>query len=309
MLFAQRDRAPRSLMCRLFGFRSVIPSQVLTAFTDALFHRVSGVVASETVLAHVRKATQGARTVLNCHPFQYGRWTFAHNGDIPGFDQVRGDLLAEVAPRLRRYVLGDTDSEVVFFVFLSHLAEFGPLSRRHSVEDVSEALRTAMLRVREVACKDESRPLLTAIVSDGDTMVATQGGKELYFSTYKTRCSDRDDCPSLSPECEAPSVTGYVNHLIFSSEPLQGENIWEPLKDGEIIGVDWRTPLSKARSLLGPEVAVQGNLDPAALFAPRAELARARRAVWTQVTLADLLETPLAAAYEGAAARAFLERL
>ncbi len=36
----------------------------------------------------------------------------------------------------------------------------------------------------------------------------------------------------------------------------------------DVVGVDWRTPLGHARHLLGPGVAVQGNLDPAALFAP-----------------------------------------
>lgn len=267
-------------MCRLFGFRSVIPSQVHRsllaaenalgvqsnahpdgwgvafyvdgaphvtrspefALGDQLFHRLSGVVSSETVVAHVRRATQGDKTVLNCHPFQYGRWVFAHNGDIPAFAHHRERLLSEVAPRLRRYVLGDTDSEVVFYIFLTQLSGFGPLSRRHSVEDAASALESTIARVRNVCggtC-DESRPLLTLMVTDGDTMVATHGGKELFWSSYKQRCSDRDTCPSLSPECEAPSQTGFVNHLILSSEPLQGENIWLPLEEGDVIGVDYR---------------------------------------------------------------------
>jgi glutamine amidotransferase len=270
-------------MCRLFGFRSVIPSQVHrsllaaenalgkqsnehpdgwgvvfyvdgsphitrspeTALSDALFHRLSGVVSSETVLAHVRRATQGPRTVLNCHPFQYGRWTFAHNGDIPGFDSHREALLAEVSPRLRRFILGDTDSEVVFFVFLSHLAAHGPLNRRFAVDDAASALRATIARVREVCDGNGSPAMLTCIVTDGDTMLATRGGKELYWSTYKQRCGDRGSCPSLSPECEAPTLTGFVNHLIFSSEPLQGENVWQELEDGDVVGVDWRMRVLK----------------------------------------------------------------
>lgn len=36
---------------------------------------------------------------------------------------------------------------------------------------------------------------------------------------------------------------------------------------GDVIGVDWRTPLDQAWELLGDEVAVQGNMDPTALFA------------------------------------------
>ena len=43
---------------------------------------------------------------------------------------------------------------------------------------------------------------------------------------------------------------------------------------GTVIGVDWRTPLDQARSRLGDGVAVQGNLDPILLFAPREVLKR-----------------------------------
>lgn len=43
---------------------------------------------------------------------------------------------------------------------------------------------------------------------------------------------------------------------------------------GDVIGVDWRVDLDKAWDRLGPDVAVQGNLDPAALFAPIPELER-----------------------------------
>jgi uroporphyrinogen decarboxylase len=50
----------------------------------------------------------------------------------------------------------------------------------------------------------------------------------------------------------------------------------------DAIGLDWRTPLSEARRRLGPAIALQGNLDPAALLAPwsaaRAEAAAVLRA-------------------------------
>lgn len=46
-----------------------------------------------------------------------------------------------------------------------------------------------------------------------------------------------------------------------------------------VLGVDWRLPLSRAREIAGPALAVQGNLDPAALFAPPQELDRQIRRV------------------------------
>ncbi|MEO3925759.1 uroporphyrinogen decarboxylase [Micromonosporaceae bacterium B7E4] len=36
----------------------------------------------------------------------------------------------------------------------------------------------------------------------------------------------------------------------------------------DVVGVDWRTPLDAATVRIGPDRAVQGNLDPAVLFAP-----------------------------------------
>ncbi len=41
---------------------------------------------------------------------------------------------------------------------------------------------------------------------------------------------------------------------------------------GDAIGIDWRVPIEDAFRRFGGDAAVQGNLDPVALFAPRAEL-------------------------------------
>lgn len=43
---------------------------------------------------------------------------------------------------------------------------------------------------------------------------------------------------------------------------------------GEVIGLDWRTPLDRGWERIGPHRGVQGNLDPVALFAPLPELRR-----------------------------------
>ena len=275
-------------MCRLFGFRSVLSSQVhnslleadnalgvqsnehpdgwgvafyvdgsphltrspTTALSDQLFHRLSGVVSSQTVVAHVRKATQGSNNVLNCHPFQHGRWVFAHNGDIPDFESHRQALMAMVAPTLRRFILGDTDSELMFHILLSQLHAAGDLGRPITSQELINALRVTMEMVRRTCetPEQEAPCLLTFIVTNGETLAACHGGKELFFSTHKTRCSDRDTCSYLSPECEAPSTTGYVNHFILSSEPLQGENVWTELVQGDMVAVDARMHFIKTTS-------------------------------------------------------------
>jgi hypothetical protein len=49
-----------------------------------------------------------------------------------------------------------------------------------------------------------------------------------------------------------------------------------------VIGLDWRTPIDWGRAQLGDGVAVQGNLDPTALFYPRPELEKRICAVLDQ---------------------------
>ncbi len=51
---------------------------------------------------------------------------------------------------------------------------------------------------------------------------------------------------------------------------------------GDVIGLDWRVELAEGWRRVGPDVAVQGNLDPVALFAPPAEIRRRAAAILAQ---------------------------
>jgi uroporphyrinogen decarboxylase len=52
---------------------------------------------------------------------------------------------------------------------------------------------------------------------------------------------------------------------------------------GDVLGVDWRVNIADAWRRVGHDVAVQGNLDPVALFAPRPEIERRVRAILQDV--------------------------
>jgi uroporphyrinogen decarboxylase len=51
---------------------------------------------------------------------------------------------------------------------------------------------------------------------------------------------------------------------------------------GDVIGIDWRVGLAQAWEMLGPDVAIQGNLDPVALMGPLPELEKRVRAILDQ---------------------------
>ena len=76
-----------------------------------------------------------------------------------------------------------------------------------------------------------------------------------------------------------PAVRRTINMLGDLGLPIiyfpnQGATLLEDATQAgaDVLGVDWRLPLSRARAIIGSEIAVQGNLDPAALFAPREAL-------------------------------------
>jgi uroporphyrinogen decarboxylase len=50
-----------------------------------------------------------------------------------------------------------------------------------------------------------------------------------------------------------------------------------------VLSIDWRVPLSTLRKLAGPRVALQGNLDPAILFAPKEKIRRATLEIATEL--------------------------
>lgn len=69
-----------------------------------------------------------------------------------------------------------------------------------------------------------------------------------------------------------------VPRIVFT----KGGGLWlEQMErlDCDVLGVDWTVSLAKARALVGTSKALQGNLDPAVLFAPPAQVAAEARRV------------------------------
>lgn len=222
---------------------------------DRIFHRLSGVVASQCVVAHVRRATQGQQEIFNTHPFQFGRWVFAHNGNLLNFPALKAQLQAKISPELRPYVLGTTDSELIFYLLLTELSQFGSLAELcPSPAQLVQAIEACVRKICEIAgplCADDAASsdnnFLTFALTDGATMVVHEGGKALHLSTHKKRCSERDRCPEFRQACESPIQSGPTSHFLVSSEPLSGENEWQRLAHRSITGVDANMELFRYR--------------------------------------------------------------
>lgn len=84
---------------------------------------------------------------------------------------------------------------------------------------------------------------------------------------------------ALSPADYDEYVRPHLERLLAALEPLgvprilfsaDGGSLLECFRDAgaDVVGVDWRVPLSRARARLGQRVPLQGNLDPVSLLAP-----------------------------------------
>lgn len=132
---------------------------------------------ADVLVAHVRTPTVGTLRTENTHPFRYRQWLFAHTGTIPAFERMGGRLRDSLPQFLERDIRGDTDSEVLFHLFLSFLHDAGSLDRP-SVDpsQVRSALRSSF-SVVERFCAEEGAHLdpSNALVACSEYLVAVHG--------------------------------------------------------------------------------------------------------------------------------------
>jgi len=182
-------------------------------------------------IAHIRKATQGPRSLRNTQPFTRelgGRvHLFAHNGMLRGIESHARFQTERFRP------IGDTDSEQAFCALLERVASLWG-RELPSMED----------RLHEVrAFAAELRPLGPAnfLYTDGDVIFA-HGDRRKQESGEFTAPGLHVLCRSCSKSSEAAAPLAGVSiepeeHqevALVSSVPLSNEP-WRPLAEGEIV--------------------------------------------------------------------------
>ena len=274
-------------MCRLFGFRSAVPAAVHPALvteknslviqskehkdgwgiaaygveprpsvahgvgpahSDPDFHRVSSLVSSHTVVAHVRLASVGAVELRNSHPFLYGRWSFVHNGTLKNYEQHRQALEALIRPDLRANIQGTTDSERCFHIFLTRLASRVRLEEAVHVQDVARAVAETMELVSGITDPaGTERSAMNFLVTNGEVMVASRRNRTLFLS---------DGSRSTPYQAALLQHGARLNQILIASEALCGNHTaWNEVSEDEVVGVDGQLVLHRWRI---SELAVMG---------------------------------------------------
>lgn len=137
-------------------------------------------VRSDVLIAHVRFATMGSSRTENTHPFRYRQWLFAHTGTIEAFPKLRSRLADSLPEFLKRDVRGDTDSEILFHLFLSFLHDSGQLDRPSvDATRARAALRACISLVDRLCAEEGIGPSATNIlVANPEYLLAVHGAQQ-----------------------------------------------------------------------------------------------------------------------------------
>jgi glutamine amidotransferase len=183
---------------------------ICAAHESEKFQALTRNVRSRNLLAHIREASVGGAADKNTHPFSAGRWVFCHNGTVRGFDQHPHLLEDRIDAKWKPHIRGDTDSERLFYAFLTNLGDATDLA------SVSSAL---MKTVREIAGLynglHEKPTALNLFVTDGQLTAVTRHGKSLW----------RVEKPGL--------------HMIASEPVVDGEP-WSEIPEDHLFTLDER---------------------------------------------------------------------
>jgi glutamine amidotransferase len=147
------------------------------------FATMIGDVRSDTLIAHIRRATVGELRTDNTHPFRYRHWIFASKGTVSAWVDVRHKLYESLPQFLKRSLRGETDSELLFHLFLSFLHDGGKLDHHNvSVSDAFGALKSSLGLLDRIAKESGvGATRLNILMATPDYLLASHRGEPMAY--------------------------------------------------------------------------------------------------------------------------------
>jgi predicted glutamine amidotransferase len=201
---------------------------VVCASEDARFHQLAVGSRGELLISHIRRRTVGETSLVNTHPFECGRWVFAHNGTVNDVAWLERNASRQ---RLAE-VCGETDSELLFAWLLTRLDEAGVTGAPAS-NATDRALGSAARAARELV----GFGAFNFLLSDGATTYAHRFGRTMYLldrgprDEVRTRRTSQDGTVLETPWSQHRSA------VFIASERMTDEP-WQHVEEGTLLRVD-----------------------------------------------------------------------
>ena len=94
-------------------------------------------IQSDLVIAHIRRKKYGNSSMENTHPFYYNGQIFAQNGNIGNFEEHKELLRNYMYAPFVNKIEGQTDTEYLFFLFLSCMKYIDSTNSNSKVSEFS----------------------------------------------------------------------------------------------------------------------------------------------------------------------------
>jgi glutamine amidotransferase len=175
-------------------------------------------VTTGCAIAYVRSATPGQGVdISNCQPFQSGNLLFSHNGYIKQFrEKLYRPMRHEMSDRVYASIHGSTDSEHIWGLLLTALADHPHIS-------LEKALEAALEKLMALAYEYDAPTAANVLVSDGQKLVGC-------------RLASHHRAPSLYWLRDDPKFPGAV---LVASEPLFDGN-WVSCEESSLFTLSSR---------------------------------------------------------------------
>jgi predicted glutamine amidotransferase len=155
------------------------------------FAEVTKDLRADVLVGHIRAATVGTLKTENTHPFRYRQWLFAQTGTVPSFETLRSRLRDSLPQFLARDVRGDTDAELVFYLFLSFLHDAGALDRGEvPASTARSALRSTVALVERLCAEEGTKETrLNMVVACGDYVIGVRASNAMACELVQGRAA------------------------------------------------------------------------------------------------------------------------
>ncbi len=195
------------------------------AFYDKNLQALSRKLHTNNLLAHIRATGYSHRASIhddNCHPFLYPefRLALAHNGGLPGWREMRSDIMAASKPEIVRHLAGSTDTETLYCLLMS---QYDDPTRDMSSAEIIDGLTRFMQKIVEIKKRHGNRNIakLKFFLADGNDLVVANMGLGLEYATEID--TSWEDVRHTAPGTDEHKIAGVIEPVWYLSGSDYGE--------------------------------------------------------------------------------------
>ncbi|MCB9882790.1 MAG: class II glutamine amidotransferase [Planctomycetes bacterium] len=181
-------------------------------------------MASTIVMAHIRRASEGALKHANSQPFARelgGRMhTFAHNGDVPGVFEDPRFSLGSFHP------VGETDSERAFCGLLARLTPLWTHDAPPTIDARMDVVSAFAAELRELGAAN-------FLYADSELLFAHSDRRNWHDRLRPPGLHVLEDDAMHTSAVRVSSTHRHQKAILIASVPLSNE-AWQPMLRGEL---------------------------------------------------------------------------